>query len=96
MCVGFSGEGSRSARSSCLSSGTQENGELLAQYRAHGGRVDDSHWRFCLAFNFFRLAAIAQGVARRALQGNASSERAQATGNLAGASAEQGREVAGV
>ncbi|MBP8176972.1 MAG: phosphotransferase [Xanthomonadales bacterium] len=69
---------------------------LVAQYRAHGGRVDDSHWRFCLAFNFFRLAAIAQGVARRALQGNASSERAQATGNLAGAIAEQGREVAGV
>ena len=76
--------------------GIPDEQALVAQYRAHGGRVDDSHWRFCLAFNFFRLAAIAQGVARRALQGNASSERAQATGNLAGAIAEQGREVAGV
>ncbi|PSJ60962.1 phosphotransferase [Pseudaminobacter soli (ex Li et al. 2025)] len=29
-------------------------------------------WTFCLAFSFFRLAAICQGVYRRALDGNAS------------------------
>ena len=69
---------------------------LVAQYRAHGGRVDDAHWRFLLAFSFFRLAAIAQGVAKRAQQGNASSDQARSTGNLAGTIAELGRAVAGM
>jgi aminoglycoside phosphotransferase (APT) family kinase protein len=31
-----------------------------------------SHWHFHLAFSFFRLAAILQGVYRRALDDNAS------------------------
>jgi aminoglycoside phosphotransferase (APT) family kinase protein len=35
-----------------------------------------THWNFHLAFNMFRLAAIQQGVARRALDGNAASSRA--------------------
>jgi len=29
------------------------------------------HWTFCLAFSFFRLAAIVQGMKKRALEGNA-------------------------
>ena len=33
-------------------------------------------WPFCLAFCFFRLAAILQGVKKRALDGNASSTKA--------------------
>jgi aminoglycoside phosphotransferase (APT) family kinase protein len=41
------------------------------------------HWNFCLAFSFFRLAAIAQGVKKRALEGNASNpERARKTGEI--------------
>jgi aminoglycoside phosphotransferase (APT) family kinase protein len=52
------------------------------------------HWNFLLAFGFFRLAAIAQGVLKRALQGNASSEQALAAGRMAKAIAELGASVA--
>ena len=38
------------------------------------------HWRFYLSFSFFRLAAIIQGVAKRATQGNASNQKAAALG----------------
>ncbi len=41
------------------------------------------NWPFYLAFSFFRLAAILQGVKKRALDGNASSEKALTMGNLA-------------
>ena len=52
------------------------------------------HWNFLLAFGFFRLAAIAQGVLKRALQGNASSEQALAAGRMTKAIAELGASVA--
>lgn len=42
------------------------------------------HWSFLLAFHFFRLAAIAQGVYARSLQGNASHPQARQVGALAG------------
>ena len=38
------------------------------------------NWSFYLAFSFFRLAAIVQGVAKRASQGNASNEQANKVG----------------
>lgn len=38
------------------------------------------NWAFYLAFSFFRLAAIIQGVAKRAVLGNASNEKAAALG----------------
>ncbi len=47
-------------------------------------------WNFLLAFQFFRLGAIAQGVLKRALQGNASSEQALAAGRMTRAIAELG------
>lgn len=56
---------------------------LLASYAEHSGRPGVAHWQFCLAFNFFRLAAIAQGVRKRAEQGNASSEQALRVGQMA-------------
>jgi aminoglycoside phosphotransferase (APT) family kinase protein len=34
------------------------------------------HWPFYLAFNLFRLAGIAQGIVKRALEGTASNARA--------------------
>jgi len=40
------------------------------------------HWPFYLAFSFFRLAAIVQGVMKRSLDGNASNERAAQVGRL--------------
>ncbi|HBF46711.1 MAG TPA: phosphotransferase family protein, partial [Shewanella frigidimarina] len=38
------------------------------------------NWGFYLAFSFFRLAAIVQGVAKRAAEGNASNEHANKVG----------------
>ena len=37
-------------------------------------------WNFCLAYNLFRLASITQGIARRVVDGIASSAQARATG----------------
>jgi len=50
--------------------------ELVASYLAQTGRTAIESWPFFLAFGIFRLAAIAQGVYARSLQGNASSEDA--------------------
>mgnify|MGYP000612558666 CR=1 FL=1 len=52
----------------------------IAAYCAHMGIEKIAHWAFYLAFSFFRLAAIAQGVAKRALDGNASSKQANKVG----------------
>ena len=41
-----------------------------------------SNWNFYVVFSFFRLAAILQGVRKRALDGNASNERAMQVGRL--------------
>tara|TARA_B110000858_G_scaffold3502_1_gene4059 strand:+ start:31573 stop:32631 length:1059 start_codon:yes stop_codon:yes gene_type:complete len=40
------------------------------------------HWNFYLAFSFFRFVSILQGVKKRALDGNASNERALQLGEL--------------
>ncbi|MDE0769352.1 MAG: hypothetical protein OSB19_13280, partial [Opitutaceae bacterium] len=40
------------------------------------GRQNIENWNFCLAFSFFRLASICQGVYKRGLDGNASSSTA--------------------
>ena len=47
--------------------------EAIARYCEKTGRESVEHFDFCLAYNMFRLASIAQGVYARALQGNASS-----------------------
>jgi aminoglycoside phosphotransferase (APT) family kinase protein len=62
--------------------GIPSEAELLARYAAKTGRAIPEDWGFVLAFSFFRLAAIAQGVAKRAEQGNASSEQAQQAGQM--------------
>ena len=56
--------------------------EYVKRYceRIGDDRVDN--WTFHLALSFFRLAAIVQGVAKRAEQGNASSAEAKAIGQL--------------
>lgn len=46
--------------------------EYVAAYCARRGLDGVAHWSFHIAFAFFRLAAILQGVFRRALDGNAS------------------------
>lgn len=49
---------------------------LLERYCERSGRSEIDDWTFYLVFGFFRSAAIAQGVYRRGLDGNASSARA--------------------
>jgi aminoglycoside phosphotransferase (APT) family kinase protein len=57
--------------------------EYVAAYCARMGLAGIPNWKFCLAFSFFRLAAIVQGVKRRGLEGNASNpERARKSGEM--------------
>jgi aminoglycoside phosphotransferase (APT) family kinase protein len=58
--------------------------------RTGRGPIDPEAWAFYLAFNMFRLAGILQGVMARALQGNASSQRALEAGKRARPMAEAG------
>eukprot|EP01120_Amphizonella_sp_Union-15-10_P015894 TRINITY_DN8253_c0_g1_i3.p1 TRINITY_DN8253_c0_g1~~TRINITY_DN8253_c0_g1_i3.p1 ORF type:complete len:363 (-),score=58.95 TRINITY_DN8253_c0_g1_i3:39-1127(-) len=57
--------------------------EYLEWYCTEAKRPKIQRMEFPLAFSFFRSAAIMQGVHKRALQGNASSERALACGEVA-------------
>jgi len=54
--------------------------DYVALYCQRRGIDKIDHWPFYLAFSFFRLAAIAQGVAKRATQGNASNTQASKIG----------------
>jgi aminoglycoside phosphotransferase (APT) family kinase protein len=74
--------------------GIPEEGAMLDRFTAASGLDPRQHWNFLLAFQFFRLAAIAQGVLKRALQGNASSERAMQAGAMARTIAELGAALA--
>jgi aminoglycoside phosphotransferase (APT) family kinase protein len=57
--------------------------EYVAKYCERMGIDAIAHWKFYLAFSFFRLAAIVQGVKRRGLEGNASNpERARQSGEM--------------
>ena len=64
--------------------------EYVRRYCERRGIEGIDHWVFYLAFAFFRLSAILQGVYKRALDGNASSEKAMAYGALAAPLAELG------
>jgi aminoglycoside phosphotransferase (APT) family kinase protein len=70
--------------------GIPDEAALLRRYAELSGQADVPDWPFVLAFSFFRLAAIAQGVAKRAQQGNASSERAAEAGAMVRLLAESG------
>ena len=70
--------------------GIPDEAAMLARYAARTGRAIPDDWSFVVAFSFFRLAAIAQGVAKRAEQGNASSEQAVQAGRMVGMLAEMG------
>ena len=54
-----------------------------AAYCDHVGRGPLADWRFYLAFAFFRMAAICQGVYARGLKGNASASNARDYGERA-------------
>jgi len=73
--------------------GIPEEADIIHQYCTLRGIDDIDHWPFYLAFSFFRLAAICQGVLKRALDGNASSEQALKVGALAPLLAKMGLNI---
>ncbi|WP_078084957.1 phosphotransferase [Microbulbifer mangrovi] len=56
--------------------------QYVKMYCDRMGLKEIPEWNFYLAFCFFRFAAILQGVKKRALEGNASSEKALKMGEL--------------
>ncbi|RRJ83788.1 phosphotransferase [Aestuariirhabdus litorea] len=62
--------------------------EYIARYCQRMGIEKIDNWAFYLAFSFFRLAAIVQGVAKRAADGNASNREAAKVGAFVGPLAE--------
>ncbi|QJE73462.1 phosphotransferase [Aerophototrophica crusticola] len=64
--------------------------EYVAAYCRRTGRDGIPDWPFFLAFSFFRIASICQGVYARALAGNAADRRAKMYGQVAQATAEVG------
>jgi aminoglycoside phosphotransferase (APT) family kinase protein len=64
--------------------------EYIALYCQRTGRSQVGNLDFYLAYNMFRLAAILQGIAKRALDGTASNARAIETGKRARPTAEAG------
>lgn len=53
--------------------GIPSENEYVAKYCEHCGLDGIDNWPFYLVFGFFRMAAILQGVKKRAIDGNASS-----------------------
>jgi aminoglycoside phosphotransferase (APT) family kinase protein len=56
--------------------------EYVAQYCQRSGINGIANWNFYLAFSAFRFAAILQGVKKRAIDGNASSDKAYKMGEM--------------
>lgn len=62
--------------------GLPSEGEYVQAYCMRRGLAGIDNWTYYLAFSFFRLAAICQGVYKRALDGNASNpEKARTYGD---------------
>lgn len=73
--------------------GIPSEAEHVAMYLRHTDRGVSAtipHWLFYLAFNMFRLASIQQGIARRALDGNAANSRAASVAERVEATASAG------
>ncbi|XP_059976955.1 acyl-CoA dehydrogenase family member 10 isoform X1 [Lagenorhynchus albirostris] len=56
--------------------------EYFRMYCLHMGICPTENWNFYMAFSFFRIAAILQGVYKRSLTGHASSATGEQTGKL--------------
>jgi len=63
--------------------GIPDEQAYVARYCERRGLDGIADWNFYLVFGFFRFAAILQGVLKRAVDGNASSDKAFAYGALA-------------
>ncbi len=62
--------------------GIPTEGEFVAEYCRRSGRTSIPNWNFYLAFSFFRLASILQGVYKRGIMGIASSSEALQRGSF--------------
>ncbi|MEL6978099.1 MAG: phosphotransferase [Pseudomonadota bacterium] len=62
--------------------GVPSEADYVAKYCQRRGLSGIPHWGFYLSFSAFRLAAIAQGVYKRGLDGNASSAKAKEFGHV--------------
>ena len=68
--------------------------DYVAQYCRNAGRGPIANWEFYLVYSLFRLAAILQGIAKRAIDGTAASADALATGATAIPMGEQAWQLA--
>lgn len=62
--------------------GIPSEADYVARYCSRTGRGPIANWPFYVSFSLFRLASISQGVYKRGLDGNASSETAAQFGNI--------------
>lgn len=62
--------------------GIPEEQAIIEQYDEFRRLSTIENWHFYLAFSFFRMSAICQGVYKRSLDGNASNKRALEMGKL--------------
>jgi len=74
--------------------GIPTEAQYIARYCERTGRSAIEHWDFFLAYNLFRIAAILQGVYKRATEGIASSNNALDAGKRARGLAELGWQLA--
>ncbi|MXO60635.1 phosphotransferase [Altererythrobacter salegens] len=74
--------------------GIPEESEYVQRYCKRTGRSGIPHWDFYLAFSLFRVAAILQGVWKRAQLGQASAEDAEVVGAKARPLAQIGARIA--
>lgn len=74
--------------------GIPDEQETIARYCAQTGREGIDDWHVFLAFSLFRLAAILQGVYKRALDGNAANANALQVGKRASLLADIGWQIA--
>ena len=64
--------------------------EYVESYCARMEIAEIANWEFYLAFSFFKFAAIFQGIQKRSLEGNASSDKAHQYGSSVPILAERG------
>jgi aminoglycoside phosphotransferase (APT) family kinase protein len=69
--------------------GIPNEAEYVAAYCRHTGRREIAGWEFYLVYSLFRIAAILQGIAKRAIDGTAAGADAVEQGKLARPLAEQ-------
>jgi len=74
--------------------GIPDEASFVARYCELAGRGPIENWTFYIVFVIFRSAAIVQGVYKRGLDGNASSQRAREYGAVVRATADRAWELA--